>query len=202
MDDLARRVDEEFAEELCAQPGFISYEFMDCGGEEIMTVSMFGEAAQAESSRELARRWTEERLDDFEFTIIGTLRGEVLVSRAAEDMLEAGHPAATHRFAAIRHYMMRGGSVAEVAHRVDEAFADRIAAMDGFEAYHALDCGGGEMMSMTFLRDRALERDSDDMARQFVGERLADFEIERIETIGGEVIVSRAMALLLEPAHA
>ena len=31
IDELARRVDEGFAEEISAQPGFVSYEFVDCG---------------------------------------------------------------------------------------------------------------------------------------------------------------------------
>jgi hypothetical protein len=202
MDDLARRVDEEFAEQICAQPGFVSYEFMDCGDGQIMTVSMFAEAAQADASQDLARRWTEQRLRDIEFSTLDAMRGEVLVSRAARDMLEAGHPAAPHRFAAIRRYGLRSGSVGELMHRVDETLADRMADIDGVEAYHALDCGGEDLLSMTFVRDRALERQTDDMARQFVGEHLADVEIERTETISGEVIVSRAMARLLEPAHA
>jgi hypothetical protein len=37
---------------------------------------------------------------------------------------------------------------------------------------------------------------------QFVGEELGEFDIERTEVIGGEVVVSRAAAELLEPAHA
>jgi hypothetical protein len=36
----------------------------------------------------------------------------------------------------------------------------------------------------------------------FVRRELADFDIERTEVLGGEVVVSRAMAALLEPAHA
>jgi hypothetical protein len=202
MDDLARRVDAEFAEQICAQPGFVSYEFMDCGDGQIMTASMFAEAEQADASRDLARRWTEQSLRDIEFSALDAMRGEVLVSRAARDMLDAGHPAAPHRFAAVRRYRLRSGSVGELMHRVDETLADRMADIDGVEAYHALDCGVGDLLSMTFVRDRALERQTDDMARQFVGEHLADFEIERTETISGEVIVSRAMAQLLEPAHA
>ena len=35
IDELARRVDDGFAEEIGAQPGFVSYEFIDCGGGEI-----------------------------------------------------------------------------------------------------------------------------------------------------------------------
>src|SRR5205823_6342442 len=43
MDELARRVDVGFAEEICARPGFVSYEFIDCGDGEVMTISIFRE---------------------------------------------------------------------------------------------------------------------------------------------------------------
>ena len=87
-------------------------------------------------------------------------------------------------------------------HTVDEVFADRIEAMEGFEAYHGLDCGGGDIVSISFLRDQAAAEESDHRALEFVRRELGDFDIERIEVIGGEVLVSRAMAELLEPAHA
>ena len=91
--ELTRRVDESFAAEISAQPGFGSYEFIDCGGDEIVTLSVFREAQQAEASRELAQRWTEQNLGDFEFARIESLRGEILVNRAAPDMLAPGHAA-------------------------------------------------------------------------------------------------------------
>jgi hypothetical protein len=86
-------------------------------------------------------------------------------------------------------------------HIVDEIFADEIEAMEGFEAYHALDCGGGEIVSISLLRDQAMAEASDEWALEFVRRELGGFDIERTEVIGGEVVVSRAMATLLEPAH-
>ena len=202
MDELASRVDVGFAEEICARPGFVSYEFVDCGDGEVMTVSIFREAGGAAGSRELAQRWTNENLQDLEFTRIGALAGEIMVSRAKEEMLEAGHVDADRKFASVRQYALRGGSVAALMHKVDGIFADRIERLDGFEAYHALDCGRGEIMSISLLRDQASAEVSDDLALQFVAEELGEFDIERTEVIGGEVIVSRAMAELLEAAHA
>ena len=202
MDELARRVDEGFAEEIYAAPGFVSYEFVDCGDGEVMTISIFREAEGAAGSRELAQRWTEENLQDLEFTRLGALGGEIVVSRANQDMLEPGHVGAAGKFASVRQYALRGGSVAALMHKVDEIFADRIERLDGFEAYHALDCGRGEIMSISLFRDQASAEASDDLALQFVGEELGEFDIERTEVIGGEVIVSRAMAELLEAAHA
>ena len=202
MEELTRRVDEGFAEDIGRRPGFVAYEFMDCGDGEIMTMSVFRDADQAEASRELARRWTEEQLQDLEFARLEALRGEILVSRAARDMLEPGHAGAARKFASVRRYRIRTGSIGELMHIVDEVFADEIEAMDGFEAYHALDCGGGEIISVSLLRDRAAAEESDERALEFVRRELGDFDIERTEVIGGEVIVSRAMATLLEPAHA
>jgi heme-degrading monooxygenase HmoA len=94
MDELARRVDESFAEELASQPGFVSYEFLNCGGGEIMTISVFQTEEEAQASQELAQRWTEEQLRDFKFTRLAGARGEVLVSRAAQDMLTPVHASA------------------------------------------------------------------------------------------------------------
>ena len=74
--------------------------------------------------------------------------------------------------------------------------------LDGFEAYYALDCSGGETVSISLLRDPAAAEDSDERALEFVRRELGDFDIERTGVIGGEVLVSRAMAELLEPAHA
>jgi hypothetical protein len=98
--------------------------------------------------------------------------------------------------------VLRNGSAAALMHKVDEIFAERIEGLDGFEAYHALDCGRGEIMTISLFRDQASAETSDDLALQFVAEELGGFDIERTEVIGGEVMVSRAMAELLEPAHA
>jgi hypothetical protein len=102
MEELMRRVDASFADDLSAQPGFVSYEFMDCGDGEVMTVSVFRDARGADASRELAARWTQENLESFEFTRLEALRGEIMVSRAAQDMLAPAHAGATDRFASIR----------------------------------------------------------------------------------------------------
>jgi heme-degrading monooxygenase HmoA len=202
MEELARRVDSGFAEEISTQPGFVSYEFIDGGEGEVTTLSIFREADQAEASRELASRWTEQNLSDFEFARIEALRGEIDVSRAAKDMLEPGHAGRGEKFASLRRYRLRSGSVAELMHVVDEVFAGQIEEMDGFEAYHALDCGGDEIVSISLFRDQAAAEQSDERALEFIRDELSDFEIERTEVIGGRVAVSRALADLLEPAHA
>ena len=202
MESLTRRVDESFAEEIGRQPGFVAYEFMDCGDGEIITLSVFRDAEQAEASRALAQRWTEENLQDLEFHRLEVLRGEILVSRAAREVLEPGHAGFPRKFASVRRYRLRTGSIPELMHIVDGLFAGEIEAMDGFEAYHAMDCGGGEIVSVSLFRDQASAEESDERALAFVARELGGFDIERTEVIGGEVVVSRAMRTLLEPAHA
>jgi hypothetical protein len=202
IDELTRRVDEGFAEEISAQPGFVSYEFVDCGDGEVVTISVFREASAAEASRERARRWSDENLEDFKFTRGEPLRGEILVSRAAEKLLKPGHAGASGKFASIRRYALRRGAVEELMHVADDIFADRIEALDGFVAYHALNCGGGEIVSISVLRDQPTAEESDELALAFVRDQLASFDIERTEVIGGEVVVSRATTDVLAPAHA
>jgi len=201
-DELMRRVDDGFAEEISRQPGFCSYEALDCEDGEIITISLFGAAHQAEGSRELARGWSEENLKDLGFTSLEALRGEILVSRAAEGMLEPMHAGASKEFCSLRRYRLRDGSVDELMHIVDEKFADRIAELPGFCAYHALDCGGGEILSISLFGDQGQCEESDELALGFVEEELGAFDIERTEVIGGQVMVSRAIADVLEPAHA
>jgi hypothetical protein len=202
MDELALRVDGGFAEELTAQPGFVSYEFLACGDGDVMTISVFHDAAGARLSQEIAQRWTDENLTDFEFSRREALQGEILVSRAAQELLEPGHAGAAEKFASVRRYGMAGGSVAELMRNVDDIFADAMAALDGFVAYHALDCGGGEILSVSVLRDEATARETDEMALRFVTERLSTFGLQRTEAVSGRVLVSRAMAEMLEPTHA
>jgi hypothetical protein len=202
MDNLTHRVDEGFAEQIAAQPGFVSYEFIDCGEGEVMTISVFGGSDEAQASRDLALRWTEENLRDLEFTRIETLHGEVVVSRAAQDMLAPAHVGAAGKFVSMRRYRQGSGSVADLMHTVDELFANRIEEMDGFAAYHALDCGGGEILSISIFGDQTNAEESDDQALAFVLEQLKEFDIERTDVLGGTIAVSRAMARLLEPAHA
>jgi hypothetical protein len=81
LDELMRRVEEDFAEQIQAQPGFRSYQFMDCGDNIVMTISMFSEAREAEAARDLAQRWTAENLQDLRFTRLESFGGEVLVNR-------------------------------------------------------------------------------------------------------------------------
>ena len=102
----------------------------------------------------------------------------------------------------VRKYKVDPEQMDELVRRVDETFAPRIEAMPGFVAYKLLDCGNGILMTITTCHDREAAERSVELAADFVGEELADIEIERVEATIGEVGVSRAIAEMLEPTHA
>jgi len=201
MAELARRIDEDFAEKLSAQPGFASYELIDCGMGEFLTMSVFLALEQAEASREMARRWAEEN-GDLSFPRLETAHGEIHVGRVSEGMLEETHVGDARKPVAVRRFKVGAGSVADLMRRVDELFADRFQAMDGFAAWHVFDCGGGEILWISFVRDLDAAEESDDRVFRFVSEELRDFQLERRLALRGELLVSRARTELLAPAHA
>jgi heme-degrading monooxygenase HmoA len=199
--EFIRRVDESFADQIAAQPGFVSYELIDCGGGDLFTLSIFVEPDQAEASRELARRWTDEHLQDIEHTRFAAIPGESLVSRAAAGMLDPTHVGTARKSVSIRLYRLRNGTVRQLLQRVDQLLAEHLETVEGFEASHLLDCDNDEVLWVSFLRDPGALEESDQRAARMVGEELAEFRLERIASIRGDVAVSRANAELLEPAH-
>jgi hypothetical protein len=200
--EFMRRVDDSFADDIAAQPGFVSYQLIDCGGGDLFSLSIFLEPGQAEASRELAQRWTEEHLQDIDHTRFDAIHGESLVSRAAPGMLDPGHVGDARKGVSIRYYRLRSGSVQALLQRVDEAFADRMRAMQGFEASHLLDCGDEEVLWLSVLDDGHAVEEADERVAEFVRDELTAFRPERVVVIRGDLAVSRANAELLEPAHA
>jgi hypothetical protein len=127
--ELAERVGDDFADRLSERPGFVAYDFLDCGDGEAMSISVFDEEAQAQASRELARRWTDERLADMELTITDSMHGPVLEDRGGRGR---------GRFASVRGH--RGETAA--------ALADSVMASGGAVACRVIDVGGGELLTI------------------------------------------------------
>jgi hypothetical protein len=202
-DELVRLVEDEFADRIAAQPGFVSYVFLDCGRGDAMTISVFREPDQAAASRELARRWSDERLGDIELTTTETLHGAIPVSRATREMLAPRPPGSPPRFARVRRYRIAEGDIGELVWRiVDTGVAERMAELDGFVSYLVFSGGAGELVTVSVFRDQATATASDELAQQFVRDELADFDIKRTDTVGGgEIAVSRVSEALLEPVH-
>jgi hypothetical protein len=203
-EELVRLVEDEFADRIAAQPGFVAYVFLDCGGGDAMTISVFREPGQAAGSRQLAERWTRERLDEFELTTTEALHGAIPVSRAIPELLTPRAPDAPPRFARVRRYVITKGEIGELVWRVvDTSLAERMAELDGFVAYLVFSGGAGELVTVSVFRDRQTAKASDELALRFVRDELADFDIKRTDMIGGgEIAVSRVTEALLEPLHA
>jgi hypothetical protein len=116
--------------------------------------------------------------------------------------LEPLHAASGSEFCALRRYLLRAGSINELLLRVDMSFAETVRGIDGFRGYLVLELGNDELVTLTFVRDRAGAQASDELAARFVSEELADFDLERIDARAGDVRVSRARAEVLLPEHA
>ena len=105
-------------------------------------------------------------------------------------------------FCSVRRYRMDPSRMDEVMHRVDDGFAEEIQREPGFVAYEVLDCGDGSLVTVTNFRDREGAENSITTAAAWVRDNLIDVEIERVDAFVGEAKVSRAIAEMLEPAHA
>ncbi|HWI70799.1 MAG TPA: hypothetical protein VNT55_02510 [Baekduia sp.] len=105
-------------------------------------------------------------------------------------------------FTTIRQYRCDPEDARDIAHRADEQFADQLAQMDGFVAYELIDCGSGDLFTMTVFTDRAASMASNDLAAAFINEHLGDFRIERVGAFTGAVLVNRAESDVLELVHA
>jgi hypothetical protein len=104
-------------------------------------------------------------------------------------------------YASLRTYRTDAGSVDAVMHRVDRDLAEALNREDGFIAYQCIDLGGGKVCSLSVFQEREQAEASNALAADWVADELADFGIERMGVMGGEVMVSRAVAQMMEPAH-
>jgi quinol monooxygenase YgiN len=101
----------------------------------------------------------------------------------------------------IRTYRVGTGSIDALMHRVDRDFAESMVREPGFIAYQAIRTGERTVASITVFREAEQAEASNELAAQWVAEELVDFKVESMGRFGGEVMVSRAIAEMLEPAH-
>jgi len=104
-------------------------------------------------------------------------------------------------YASLRTYRVGSGSIDTVMHRVDRDFAEAVSQEPGFVAYQAIDTGNHMLMTVSVFESAEQAQASNELAAQWVADELSDFEITRVGVIAGDVMVSRATAGMLEPAH-
>jgi quinol monooxygenase YgiN len=105
-------------------------------------------------------------------------------------------------FASVRRYRLESGSIDDLLHLVDTDFAETVQEMDGFLEYQVLECGNGEIITITTFKDRRSAEESMGMAADWVHDTLArKFDLARLEGFVGEVAISRASEDVTVPAR-
>ncbi len=82
VDEVARRVNEEFVDIISDMPGFVAYFALDAGQGEYGTVSIFEDQASAEESNRVAEEWANENLRELLPTPPEYAAGEVVAYKA------------------------------------------------------------------------------------------------------------------------
>jgi hypothetical protein len=91
MDDAMHLADTEFADRLAEQPGFVDYQLVATGDDMLMSMTVFDDEEQCLASNDMAAEFVREHLAPFQIERLEVFGGEVMVSRAAERVLEPAH---------------------------------------------------------------------------------------------------------------
>ena len=94
--------------------------------------------------------------------------------------------------AAIRQYQVDPGSVDEIIRGVNEGFLPIIKDVYGFQAYYALDAGGGRLATVSVFEDRAGAEESTRLAADYIRQNMASLFPNPPEVLQGEVVVHDA----------
>jgi hypothetical protein len=91
MDDAMHLADTEFADRLAEESGFVDYQVVATGDDMIVSMTIFDSEEQCLVSNDLAADFVREHLEPFQVESLEVFGGEVMVSRAAEKVLEPAH---------------------------------------------------------------------------------------------------------------
>ena len=82
VDEIARRVNEEFVDIISDMPGFVAYFALNAGQGEIGSVSVFEDQQSAEESNSRAEEWVRQNLGELLTTPPDIAAGEVVTYKA------------------------------------------------------------------------------------------------------------------------
>ena len=91
MDDAMHLADTELADRLADEPGFVDYQVVATGDDTIMSMTIFEDEEQCLASNDMAAEFVREHLGAFQIERLDVFGGEVMVSRAADKVLEPAH---------------------------------------------------------------------------------------------------------------
>ena len=104
-------------------------------------------------------------------------------------------------YASVRTYRSDPAKMDELLGIVDSDFVPTISDLPGFCGYQVIDCGDGSLVTISCFTSAEGVDASVEAAGKFVSERLADYDIERIDARNGAMRISVAGQAMLEPAH-
>ena len=91
MDDAMHLADTELADRLAEEPGFVDYQVVATGDDMITSMTIFEDEEQCLASNDMAAQFVREHMGPFQIERLDVFGGEVMVSRAAEKVLEPAH---------------------------------------------------------------------------------------------------------------
>ena len=91
IDETMHLADTELADRLAEEPGFVAYELMTTEDGTVCSMTIFDDRDGAERSQDIAGEFVREHLSGIRIENLGTMTGEVMVSRARERLLEPAH---------------------------------------------------------------------------------------------------------------
>ena len=91
MDDAMHLADTELADRLAEEPGFVDYQVVATGDDTITSMTIFEDEDQCLASNDMAAQFVREHMGPFQIERLDVFGGEVMVSRAAEKVLEPAH---------------------------------------------------------------------------------------------------------------
>ena len=91
IDETMHLADTELADRLAEEPGFVAYEVMTTEDGTVCSMTICEDRDGAERSIEIAAEFVRDHLSGFEIESLGSMTGELMVSRARERVLEPAH---------------------------------------------------------------------------------------------------------------
>jgi heme-degrading monooxygenase HmoA len=82
LEDLLRIADEGLADALAALPGFVRYEVIASGSDEIVSVTVFDDEASVVRSNQVAAAFVRDELQRFELNLTSAMSGQVGITRS------------------------------------------------------------------------------------------------------------------------
>jgi heme-degrading monooxygenase HmoA len=81
LDDLLQATEEGLADALSALPGFVRYEVITSGSDEIVSLTTFEDEDSAVRSNQVAAAFVRDHLQQWELNLTSAMSGEIGISR-------------------------------------------------------------------------------------------------------------------------